>query len=366
MNVAARPFVTSQPAAAAPSRLLVDQVPDDRWHQAMQGFEDLHYEQTALYGAGQRGEKSSHILAMHESGLAWFGARVGLYTIPVLNTGLALVRFGPFWRKAHFRMDINAYKSAITTLISEYCEKRRLYLIIRPRAHPDIYPMEAKALVGLGLRSSASTMLDRYFVDASLSEQDQRASLSQEWRRKLKKGEAQNLRLQISEKSDDVAAFQQVYAEMVNRKNLNYPGLELAQLIPHLMELRGQMRMLLCLAYREDKLISGAAFAVVGDVAYYVFGATSDAAGELQSGYVMQWTILRWLRENTNVRWYELGGPGDPGIQQFKKGLAGKRGALLPIEEFHYCNSTIARASVKALYVARDARNVIQRWSRRN
>mgnify|MGYP001089640723 FL=1 len=91
---------------------------------------------------------------------------------------------------------------------------------------------------------------------------------------------------------------------------------------------------------------------------------TSDEATALNAGYVLQWHVMRWLRENTKVRWYELGGPGDPGIRQFKKGLAGKRGVLLAVREFHYCPDVTARVVVGGLFALRDARNRIQRWQR--
>ncbi|MBN9012221.1 MAG: GNAT family N-acetyltransferase, partial [Rhizobiales bacterium] len=73
---------------------------------------------------------------------------------------------------------------------------------------------------------------------------------------------------------------------------------------------------------------------------------------------------MRWLRENTKVRWYELGGPGAPGIRQSKKGLAGKRGVLLAVREFHCCPDVTARVVVGGLFALRDARNRMQRWQR--
>jgi hypothetical protein len=59
-----------------------------------------------------------------------------------------------------------------------------------------------------------------------------------------------------------------------------------------------------------------------------------------------------------------LGGTGDPGIQQFKKGLAGKQGAFLAAQEFHYSPDITATMVVKGLFALRDARNKIQRWQR--
>ncbi|MGL4560008.1 MAG: lipid II:glycine glycyltransferase FemX, partial [Afipia sp.] len=62
----------------------IDCVPDDGWHAAMGAFADVHYEQTAIYGSGQRGERSSHILLRRE-GTPVAGARIGLYLVPYLG-----------------------------------------------------------------------------------------------------------------------------------------------------------------------------------------------------------------------------------------------------------------------------------------
>jgi len=40
----------------------------------------------------------------------------------------------------------------------------------------------------------------------------------------------------------------------------------------------------------------------------------------------MDWWILTWLRDNGYL-WYDLGGAGDPNVNQYKRGLAGKNGS---------------------------------------
>jgi len=342
---------------------IVDRVPDDVWHTTMSGFLDAHYEQTAIYGAGQRGERSSHILLKHAAGTVG-GARVGLYLIPGLRRGLALVRFGPFWRPGPDKADQEAYKQVVRGLIDEYCTRRKLYLIIRPRPHPEWYPVEATLLEEMGVIGSQTSMLDRYFVNVALDEDNQLKSLDQRWRYNLRKAMANELEIRIGGDAALIGPFQEIYAEMVRRKNLNYPGVDLPSTIPELVKLPDRMKMRIALAFHQGKPIAGLAFSVVGDLAYYVFGASSDKAIELNAGYVLQWHVMRWLREYANVGWYELGGPGDPGIRQFKKGLAGKRGTLLTLREFHHSPGAVARVAVTGLFALRDARNKIQRWQR--
>lgn len=342
---------------------IVDSVPDGEWHSIMSRFLDIHYEQTAIYTAEKSGERSSHVLV--QSGSETFGgARVGLFSVPVLNRGLALVRFGPFWRKRGAEPDSDIYRIAIRALIEEYCGRQKFYLIVRPRPHPEFYPIEAALLEEMGVHGSQSSKLDHYFVNVALSEEEQKKSLDQKWRYTLKKGLANELKIRIGDGPSDISAFQKIYSEMVQRKRLNYPGVDLPNVIPDLVQLPEQMKMRIALAYHEGVPVAGVAFSVVGDLAYYVFGATNEKATELQAGYVLQWYVINWLRDNGGVRWCDLGGTGDPGIQHFKKGLAGKQGAFLAAQEFHYSPNLTATMVVKGLFALRNVRNRIQRWQR--
>jgi len=342
-----------------------DSLSDTDWHAALARFSDIHYEQSALFGSGQRGETDSHLLAT-QNGEPVFGARVGIYTLPMVGRGLALVRFGPFWRRAGEPLDRERYKAAIQALIDEYCTRRKLHLIVRPRAHPDIYPLEAEILAEMGLQPKDTTDLSFYIVDSSLSEDDQRKSFSQQWRRNLKTALANNLEIRIGGSAEDAATFQALHADMVERKHLIYPGVKFVDLMPQFTNLPQRMQMRVALAYHEGKPVAGLAFSVNGDVAYYVFGATNDHATELKAGYALQWSVLCWLRENSNVKWYDLGLPGDPGIRQFKKGLIGKHGVLHAIQDFHYSSDTLTRGVVALLFAARNMRNAVELWRRGN
>jgi hypothetical protein len=355
------------PASALPNRIRyetsVDHASDAVWHATMAAFDDIHYEQTAIYSSGQRGESSSRmLLTANDQPIG--GASVGIYSVPVMGRGLALVRFGPFWRRTGEPAAFDSYRAAIEAMIEEYCMRRRLYLVVRPRAHPDYYPLEADVLQSMGLYKADSSMLDRYFVNLQLSEVEQRKSLGQKWRYNLKAGEANGIDVQIDDSPASLAIFQAIYADMVKRKNLNYLGVDIVDELPKFSSLPQGMRLQIALAYHEGKPIGGLAFGVAGDVAYYVFGASSEQAIALHAGYVLQWSVIRLLSGRAELRWYELGGPGDPGIRQFKKGLAGKRGQMLAVQEFHYSTDAIARLVAKGFYRLRDARNIFQRWQR--
>lgn len=96
-NIDMRDAVTMRPST---TERHVDNVSDDSWHEAMSTFADVHYEQTAIFSAGQRGERISHML-LTRAASPLGGARVGLYLVPGLARGMALVRFAPFWRSVN-------------------------------------------------------------------------------------------------------------------------------------------------------------------------------------------------------------------------------------------------------------------------
>src|SRR5207249_1458977 len=80
------------------------------------------------------------------------------------------------------------------------------------------------------------------------------------------------------------------------------------------------------LARHAGRPVAGAVIAPCGDTAFYVFGASDEAALPLNAGYALQWWIVGWVA-TLGARWYDLGGEaGTPGLRQFKKGLVGNRG----------------------------------------
>ena len=58
---------------------------------------------------------------------------------------------------------------------------------------------------------------------------------------------------------------------------------------------------------------------------FICLGATSDDGLNAKGAYLLQWTLIQWLKEN-GIKWYDLGGidpEGNPGVYSFKRGLSG-------------------------------------------
>lgn len=343
----------------------VDTIPDRAWEEALAEFQDAHYEQTACCISGQRGEHVSHML-LRQDGVAVAGARLALYTLPGLSTGLALVRFGPFWRHRDRPAEFATYRAVLAALTEEYCERRGYCLTIRPRPHPEYYYRECEVLNELGFVVRRQMPApDRYLVDVSLDEAAQMKSFDKKWRYSLRQALVHNFDIRMGESAADIAAFQSLYRTMVARKHIDHAGVELVDATAGLVALPPPINLRIVLAYHDGRPVTGATVGIVGDCAYYVLGASDAAALDSNAGYAVQWWILRWLATQ-DVRWYELGGTGDPGVRQFKKGLIGKAGVVLSMNgEYDRWTHFSGRAASDLIYGVRDIYDAIRRWRHR-
>lgn len=87
----------------------------------------------------------------------------------------------------------------------------------------------------------------------------------------------------------------------------------------------------LFMAYYEGRPIAGTLAFLFGDKAWYIYGASSNSHRNVMPNYLLQWTMIKWAKEN-NCRMYDFRGvPGhltedNPlyGLYRFKKGFNGE------------------------------------------
>jgi hypothetical protein len=351
----------TQPAFSHSLKIEIDTIPDERWDDAVRLFDDSHHEQTVRFAVGRGHGCDSRLLLSNGDGpLA--GARVAMMTLPALRSGLAFLRFGPFWRRRDRAADSDVYRAVVAALVGEYCVKRGHCLTVAPRPNPDFYPIEIEVLAAQGFAIRRKTAdPKRYLVDLALDEDAQMRSLEQKWRYNLRQALGNKLEVRICESEADVQTFRALYATMVARKNFAAP--EPDHLIGgHCAE--GGPHCRLVLAFHDGKAVAGATVGIFGDTAYYMFGASAVEALALKAGYALQWWIVRWLSERGGVRWYDLGGEvGEEGLRQFKKGLVGKRGAIVMMNgEYDRWTHVTGRLTADVIYGLRAAQRAIRGW----
>jgi hypothetical protein len=340
----------------------VDTLSAQAWDQLACDFDDLNYDQLACYSAGQWGERVSHLL-LRRNGEPVAGARAAIITLPGFRRGLAFLRFGPFWRRRGVAADVADYRAAIAALVEEYCGRRGHCLTVIPRPNPEFYRQECDVLSEFGF-SVRRPFPDpnRYRIDLSLDEEAQMRSLEQKWRYNLRQALANNLDIRLGDSEADIQTFQSLHAGMVTRKG--FYNADMVHLLPAMAsQLPPASRPRIVLAFHQGRPVAGAAIAILGDTAYYVFGGSSADALSLKAGYALQWWILRWL-SSQNVRWYDLGGEAqEQGLRQFKKGLVGKLGAVVSMNgEFDHWTRPSGRFIADAIYALRGLQRIIRGW----
>ncbi|WP_169738500.1 lipid II:glycine glycyltransferase FemX [Afifella pfennigii] len=300
------------------------------WNRLIADYEDASYEQSASCGEDSWGSRRLSHLVLRRQGMTLAAAQVVI--LRVGGRGLAYVKFGPMWRRRDEPAEPAIYRRMLAALVAEYCDRQGHLLTVLPRPHAQYTEAETRMLAEAGF-AVRRKMVDpnRYLVDVSLGEDELRQSLAQKWRYNLKKAAA-NLQTHLCDDEEGRATFRRLHQEMVARKR--HDDRDALHLVPRLMaEMPEALAPHTVLTWHEGRPVAGAVIAVLGDTAYYVFGASSEEALALKAGYALHWWIAGWLREQ-GVTWYDLGGEAsDPGLKQFKKGMVGKGGAIVAIAE---------------------------------
>ena len=311
-----------------------ERVDSARWDSLLDGFDDVTSDQSALYAAHRWGDEKVVCLVVRDAnGEILGGATCLRFSLPLLG-GLVYAKFGPVWRRRGEPAIIERY-TAIVSAIRDYAAELGLALTLVTRPHPDFTPLEAEELHRLGFTSGLDIVDDRYMVDCALSSEDQMASLAQTWRANLRKSDKAGVEI-VDLDDTSYSEFEALYGRMMTRKQVTlYDPVEIVpKLRAHFSE---EMRPQALLARHNGEAVAGIVYAVFGDVAYYMYGASSEKALPVRGGYALQWAVLDRLRGR--VRWYDLGGAPDGGLSlhQFKSGLVGKAGLRIGMPcEFNY------------------------------
>ena len=350
-----------KPRQKAKFLLTLKHVPVSEWDAIVAEFDGVCQEMTAVF-ARQRwpGVTLEPVLLLDKT-TPVAGALVMVQNLPLGLSKLAVIKWGPAIANEKSGMCSAVYGQAIDLLIEEYARKRGMMLSILARA-----PRRAKAecvefLSFRGFRQGSGLKFpDRYIVNLTLDEAQQRKSLLQKWRYHLNKAEKEGLVFEHA-RPDQLPEFDALYHAMTDRKK--FPDYSAYDTVPKLFATPVEkLRPELFFVRKDGELVAGAVIFKAGRSATYLYGATSDAALPLRAGYFMQWHIIRWLRENTKAELYDLGGTdGFQGLHQFKKGLVGTDGLITPVPPIYsYASNPVALVLGTAAYAARDGWNELK------
>ena len=328
----------------------VDRATPAEWSQMLDLFDDANIYQTFAYGGVRWGGGNLSHLVLKRDGEVLGMAQVRIVCPTPLKFGMAYLRWGPLCERRGRPLDPEVSAYMARALEEEYVGKRRLFLRILPNAFAGSPRAGAiQSAFGRFNREplTAANKYRTFVLDLAPTLEELRKSLDPKWRNKLSGAEKNNLKVVAGNGSEEYRTFCQIYSQMRKRKafETTVDVEEFGRIQEDLAE-RHRMQILIC----EDRGIpvAGLAVSAMGDSAIYLLGATSDDGLKSKGAYLLQWTMIKWLKEN-GIRWYDLGGIDpefNPGGYSFKRGLSGTD--VCQINPLMACDSAVSSAIVRA------------------
>ena len=357
-------FRTASPAIdRAASNVELRIVQPAEWDTVAAEFADIIPEQTGMFNAGHWGADKIECLTFHRNGQLVGGGAIIVRSVPFTSTGVAVLKWGPVWRKPGAAFNIGLYKSVIAELTAEYCDRRGLHLTIMPPSVPEYDERMCRALVELGFKQGTSLAApERYIVNTHQDAETLMASFDQKWRYNLRKAHKNDFEIGFAEGEEGLAAFMDLYGKMIARKGF-LDSSAIDSLEEFVRNSPAETKPSIVLVSHEGSVTAGGVFFTAGEMASYMFGATDDRALRLKAGYALHWWVSEHLCNQDHVRWYDLGGNDlDAGLHQFKKGMVGKSGRILEAPaRYHYASRPAAKLFGEAVFRLRDAKAATDR-----
>ncbi|KKB79930.1 hypothetical protein VW35_05515 [Devosia soli] len=349
------PLPFAQPRAASAGLMLgVKQVSGTEWDAIIGSFDEVCQEQMHAFASIRWPGVRQEPLIFSRNGAVVGGVLVMIQPLPLGLGEIAVVKWAPMLASSR-QPDADALRLAMAeALVADYAEKRRMMLSVLLHAAPGDINQGYLDLRARGFKRGSTLLFpDRYLVKLRLSDEEQRKSFHQTWRRQLNKADKAGLEFSRAE-PDQIGAFKALYAAMTERKQ--FPDHSAYETIDALMTLDEPLRPELFFVRQGNETVAGALIFKAGERAVYLYGATNDKALPLRAGYFLHWQVIRWLRDHTRAQWYDLGGTdGFQGLHQFKTGMVGTAGIIRPVPPvLNYAGSEWSGLLGTAAFTARD------------
>lgn len=321
-------MLSSQPTGASgPLTVSVDQVGEQDWNKILPMFADASIYQTWAYGAVCWGEKQlSHLLLKRGTEIV-AAAQLRLVRLPVVNKGVAYLRWGPLWRLRGQPAESGVLDEMLTALRKEYVGRRGLLLRMLPAVFEDETWAGQVTSCLKQHQLEFETQIRPYRttrVDVSQPVDAIRKGLQSRWRSYLNAAEKAGLTVVQGTTDELYDQFSILYREMMARKQFETTvDIEEFREIQKRLPEGLKMQVFVCSAQGQAQ--NALVVSALGDSAIYLLAATGDAGLNGRGAYLLQWRAMEWLHQQ-GTRWYDTGGVNqekNPGGYQFKRGLGG-------------------------------------------
>lgn len=335
----------------------VDASTPAEWSSMLDCFADANIYQSWPYGAERWGARNLSHLAMTQDGEVVAMAQVRIIRPTPFRLGLAYLRWGPLFHRKGQEPDIDILARMARALREEYVGRRGLVLEIVPNAFADSPRATLFQSAFCGFEPEQGTSVNTYrtlVLDLAPAIEQLRGNLDKKWRNQLVRSEKNGLKVIVGTGAEEYGRFCRMYREMQKRKAFGSTvDVEEFGRIQQSLPERLRMQTLLC--EQDGVAVAGLIASAMGDSAIYLLGATSDQGLTAKGGYLLQWTLIEWLKKK-GIRWYDLGGidpEANPGVYHFKKGLSGAEASHIRPMVAH--NDAVSYALYRAIMASRSA-----------
>jgi len=164
---------------------------------------------------------------------------------------------------------------------------------------------------------------------ARRTDEDLLTGFNQLWRRNIKKADKSGVEVTVGG-YDDLPEFHKVYVETAERDGFTPRGLPYFQRMWRAMSSEDPNRLRLYLAHHEGRLLASTTMVIVGQHAWYSYGASSNEGRDVRPSNAIQWRMMRDARD-AGCSTYDLRGISDTldsddrlfGLISFKLGTGG-------------------------------------------
>lgn len=366
MSIVAETLLDAAPQTLGAERhtlaLTTRRVSGSDWDAIIGGFDEVCQEQMHAFAAVRWPGVAQEPVVFHRGSELVGGALVMIQPLPFGVGKIAVVKWAPMLA-ARDRPDADLLRrSMVKELMDEYAERRGMMLSVLLHAAPEAINQGYLDLRAQGFQRGSILMFpNRYMVNLRLDDVALRKSFAQKWRYHLNKSEKVGLDFRRAEPTE-IDTFKTLYSAMSERKQ--FPDHSAYDTLDALMALEEPLRPELFFVREGQETVAGALIFKAGERAVYLYGATSDRALPIRAGYFLHYHAIRWLRDNTTARWYDLGGTdGFQGLHQFKKGMVGEQGIIRPVPPvLNFAAKPWARAVGNGAFAARDAFQHMRRY----
>lgn len=305
---------------------LIDHIKKEEWYDILRSFNDANIYQTWSYGKVRWGEKKlSHIVLYKEDEVVG-AAQVIIKKLPIINRGIAYVRWGPIWRVKGKEDDIENLRRILKALIEEYVIKRNLLLRVIPNEMDCSGENVVKCYESENFQKKILEVYSHrtFLLNLEQSLEQLRKKLDAKWRNQLNRAEKNGLSIIEGTDYELYNTFLMLQQELLERKKYS-PGVDYDEFGAIQKDLPEDFKMRIFVCLHEGIPVASSVISAVGNKGIYLLGATGNNGLNLKGSYLLQWRMIQWLKEIRCCS-YDLGGINpekNPGVYEFKAGLKG-------------------------------------------